>query len=174
MLPAAGAAAGCKVDATKVINIHTHMSGFSYENGAKELISRPNREFFFSRQKSPKVTIFKLKGKSVLFFFLYPFIFRSLPSFLYFLPVYMAWRGPLQGQKETFSMYWMAELSLRSKPFHGAKTEEQGCRRFAHAENGERAKRPPPPPSFLFLFLPSYRQIRLACLHPCCHPIQIT
>ena len=47
----------------------------------------PKRAFF-----TPKVTIYKLKGKSVLFFFLYPFIFLSLPSFLYFLPVYLAWR----------------------------------------------------------------------------------
>ena len=51
-----------------------------YETGAKELKSRL------------KVTIYKLKEKSVLFFFLYPFIFLSLASFRYFLPVYFAWR----------------------------------------------------------------------------------
>ena len=54
-----------------------------YENGPKRLISRTKRAF--PRQKlSPKGTILKLKGKSVYFSFFYPFIFLSLPPFLYF------------------------------------------------------------------------------------------
>ena len=52
-----------------------------YENGAKDLKSRAKRAFS-SRYK---------KGESVLFLFLYPFVFLSLPSFLNFLPSYMAW-----------------------------------------------------------------------------------
>ena len=66
----------------------------TYKNGARELNSRPKRAFFSRQKLSPKSTTSKLKGKSVLFSFLYPFIFLSLPSFLYFLPVYMAWRRP--------------------------------------------------------------------------------
>ena len=51
--------------------------------------------FFCSCKKlSWKVTIKNLKGRSVLFSFLWPFILLSLPSFPYFLPVYMAWKPP--------------------------------------------------------------------------------
>ena len=63
---------------------YDHIYVWIYENDAKELKSRPKR------------AISKLKGKSVLFSFLYlyPFIFLSLPSFVYFSPVVVAWRRP--------------------------------------------------------------------------------
>ena len=63
-------------------------------------ISNRDRAFFFSPETISKVDDIKIikgrdiKGKSVLFCFLYPFIFLSLPSFLHFLPFYMAWRRP--------------------------------------------------------------------------------
>ena len=60
-------------------NMYVWIYGFM--NGAKDVKSRAKRALF-SRYK---------KGESVLFLFLYPFIFLSLPSFLYFLPSYMAW-----------------------------------------------------------------------------------
>ena len=61
-----------------------------YENGAKELKSRPlSGRFVLSKGDNTKI-----KGKVGPFFFHYPFIFLSLPSFLYILPVCMAWRRP--------------------------------------------------------------------------------
>ena len=57
-----------------------------YENGAEKLNSRPKRAFFDFLQSQR----YKIKSKSVLFSSLYPFIFLSLPSFLYFLPIYRA------------------------------------------------------------------------------------
>ena len=41
-----------------------------------------------------KVDDIKVKGKSLFFSLLYLFIFLSLNSFLYFLPVDLAWRRP--------------------------------------------------------------------------------
>ena len=56
---------------------------------------RARRGHFPSRQKvSPKVTIWNLKEKSILFLLLQSFIFLSLSSFLYFLSFYMACRRP--------------------------------------------------------------------------------
>ena len=60
------------------------------ENGAKGLISRTKRAFF-PRQRGD----IKIKRKISPFFgFFYPFIVISLPSCLYFLVVFMAWRRP--------------------------------------------------------------------------------
>ena len=53
-----------------IIAISIYVS--TYENGAKELNSRPKRAFFSRQKLSPKSTISKLKGKSVLFFFPLP------------------------------------------------------------------------------------------------------
>ena len=47
--------------------------------------------FFLAISKREDINF---KGKSVLFPFFYPFIFLSLPSCLYFLPVYMALKRP--------------------------------------------------------------------------------
>ena len=56
-----------------------------YENGVKKWNSHFKRAFF-----SPKSTIQKLQAKSVLFSFLCMFISLSIPSFLYYLPVFRA------------------------------------------------------------------------------------
>ena len=57
------------------------MSGF-IKTVAKELKSRPKRAGFFFLSKVDDI---KIKGKSVFFSFLFPFIFLPLLSFLYFL-----------------------------------------------------------------------------------------
>ena len=58
----------------------------------KKLNSRPKRAFFFSPETISKVDDIKIKSKVRAFqvSFLYPFIFLSLSSFLYFLPLYKA------------------------------------------------------------------------------------
>ena len=87
-----------------------------YENGAKELKWRPKLAFFSRQKLSPKSTISKLKGESVLFSFLYPFIFLSLPSFFYFLPVYLAGERPKslwnQGEIRVFGVEFFSNIFI--------------------------------------------------------------
>ena len=63
-----------------------------YENGAKDLKSRANISGRFHLDD------IKIKRKVSPFLFLYPFIFLSLPFFLYFLP--LTWRGETEKSSE--------------------------------------------------------------------------
>ena len=64
-----------------------------------------NRRFFFLPDTISKGDDIKIKRKSVLFSFFCAFIFFSLPSFFYFLPVYMAWKRPKSLVKSKCNWY---------------------------------------------------------------------
>ena len=68
--------------------------------------------FFLARNYLQSWPYKNLKGKSVLFSFLYSFIFLSLPSFLYFLPVYMAWRKTKSLVKSRCGVEFFSTISI--------------------------------------------------------------
>ena len=70
-----------------------------------------SRRFFLARNYLQRGRYKNWKHSQSFFSFLYPFILLSLPSCLYFLPVYMAWKRPESLVKSRWN--WYHALSRR-------------------------------------------------------------